>query len=313
MAKEKQKKVRVETSENNPFEWIGMKRSGTDVDWVRPMPVVYQSPAGIVLHPGGSINRFGPTGFSFCLGIKQKAGFVGPARKFSSRKPVEAKEPSGASPAPVTEYSEWVRFAGQFDWSEIQRRLDRYHPEGWEDKPHVCVAIRLCRWEEMPYHHLLLPDRFLNPRGGEKPESIPECMKEYFSDILEDARRHLNSKMMDTAEYLRILEDLTSFTQRVTAGKMVGLDDLQVLNGMKTHLERNPTHIHDFLYEFWASLAQELCQRQIAGQCHHCGLLMMFRSSKRYCALKQENRDCSKAARNQRYRTRQKTPSFPAR
>jgi len=253
----------------------------------------------------------GPTYFYLC--ISQKTGSPIFARNPPFGKSTKAYKSLAPPPESVTEYNEWVRFAGQFDWSEIQRRLDRYHPEGWEDKPHVCVAIRLCRWEEMPYHHLLLPDRFLSPKGGEKPESVPECMKEYFSDILGNAHQHLNSKVMDTAEYLQILQDFNTLTQRVVGGKTVDLGDLQALNEMKIRLKRNPTHIHDFLYEFWASLAQELCQRRIAGQCHHCGLLMMFRSSKRYCTLKQENRDCGKAARNQRYRTRQKNPSFPAR
>ena len=127
--------------------------------------------------------------------------------------------PPVLTPGLVTEYSEWVRFAGQFDWPEIQTRLDRYHPEGWEDKPYLCVAIRLCRWEEMPYHQLLLLEHFLNPRGGERPKSVPECMKEYFLDILEEARHHLNSEMMDTTEYLLILEDLSSLAQRAAGGR----------------------------------------------------------------------------------------------
>lgn len=309
MAKEKRKKNQPAISKEDPFEWIGTKRLRSDVDWVRPMPVAYHSPPGIVLHPGGSICRFGPTGFHFCLGIKQKAGFADPVRKFSPTGPVKTKEPSGASPAPVTEYSEWVRFAGQFDWAKIRRRLDRYHPEGWEDRPHVCVAIRLCRWEELPYHRLLLLERFLNPRGGERPKSVPECMKEYFLDILEEARRHLNSEMMDTAEYLRILEDLSSLAQRAAGGKTFGPNNLQALNEMKTILGKNPTHIHDFLDEFRNSLAQELCRNRIAGCCDHCGALINFRSNKRYCTMKQENRDCGKAVRNRRYQARLKKPS----
>lgn len=311
MAKKWREKRRGEIQAKSPskdsFEWVGTKGSGNKADWIRPLPAAYELPQGITLHPGGGISLFGPTYFYLC--ISQKTGFPSSTRSSSVGKSTRAYKSSGPPPESVTEYSEWVRFAGQFDWSEIRRRLDRYHPEGWENKPHGCVAIRLCRWEETPYHHLLLPDRFLSPRGGEKPKFVPECMKEYFSDILGDTCQHLNSKVMDTAEYLRILQDLSSLTQRVADSKTVGSDDLQALNEMKTRLKRNPTNIHDFLAEFWESLTQELCQNRIAGRCDHCGALMRFRSNKRYCTLKQENRDCGKAARNRRYQARLKKPS----
>jgi len=138
-------------------------------------------------------------------------------------------------------------------------------------------------------------------------------MKEGFLDVLRDVRSQLNDKIIDSSEYLRALQVLSRLTQQVTQKQSLKREDLEALNELRSRLARKPTVVHDFLLEFWDSFAQELFQRQVAGRCSHCGSLMTFRSNKRYCTLKQDNKDCGKVARNQRYRTRQKTPSFPTR
>jgi len=302
------------------FDWMG-ERGGTVSKWPRAIPAAYELPLGINLHAGGGVSQFGPTSFYLWLSISQTPGSLDLGTKRAARFPTSSSHggsekrtrKSSCAPSGVTEFGEWSNFAAQFTWSEIEKRLKRYYPEGWTNRPRVCVGIRLCRWENLPYHHLLLPERFFNPKQILSPESISECMKEGLLEVLQDVRDHVNDKLIDSSEYLRTLHTLSRLTQQVTQKQSLAREDLEELNELRSRLMRKPTVVHDFLYEFWASLAQELCQRRIAGQCRHCGLLMTFRSSKRYCTLKQENRDCSKAARNQRYRTRQKNPSFPAR
>ena len=295
------------------------ERGGTVSDWPRYIPAARELPVGIELRAGGGIGQFGPTSFYLWLNISQTPGVLDLDTKRAARFPTNSSQDksakmtgkSSSASSVVTELSEWSNFASQFTWSEIEKRLDRYYPDGWTNRPRVCAGIRLCRWENTPYHHLLLPERFFNPKQIPKPESIPEGMKESFLGVLQDVRSDLNDKIIDSSEYLRTLQVLSRLTQQASQKRPLHREELEALNELRGHLTRKATVIHDFLLEFWDSLAGELSQCRIASCCNHCGSLMSFRSNKRYCTLKQDNKDCSKTARNQRYQLRQKTRLFP--
>lgn len=133
----------------------------------------------------------------------------------------------------------------------------------------------------------------------------------FFENLFDILYFNFDYNFTDKREYHRLLSEIGELGYEWIENKSLSQKYIKKLNKFYTAIKDRSLPFYDFCYKFFDDLMDELKDKRKITQCSFCGNIFPFHSTKKYCALQTEGKNCGKSARNKRFYIRHKKEILP--